>query len=101
MWTTLQIDQVFKENEYYLGTFPMNRLPDLPKSFPKSIIINTDPANKVGDHWIALVLTHQRAFYFDSFSFTQMLALLLHLPCLLCTLREDFVSKQMLASLRL
>ena len=67
MWTTLQIDQVFKENDNYLGTFPMNRLPDLPKAFPKSIIINTDPANKGGDHWIALVLTHKRAFYFDSF----------------------------------
>ena len=67
MWTTLQIDQVFKEDSNYMGTFSMNRLPDLPNSFPKSIIINTDPANKVGDHWVALVLTDQRAFYFDSF----------------------------------
>ena len=67
MLSTHQIDQVFKEDENYLGTYPMNKLPNLPKTFPKRIIINTDPANKVGDHWIALVLTYKKVFYFDSF----------------------------------
>ena len=64
---TFQIDNYLRKNESYLGTFPLDRLPDLPNKFPKSIIINTDQSNKPGDHWIAIVLTEKHAYYFDSF----------------------------------
>ena len=64
---TFQIDNYSTKIESYLGTFPLDRLPDLPNKFPKSIIINTDQSNKPGDHWIAIVLTEKHAYYFDSF----------------------------------
>ena len=67
MLMTFQIDNFLRKNNNYLGTFPLDRLPDLPKKFPKSIIIKTDQCNKPGDHWIAIVLTEQHAYYFDSF----------------------------------
>ena len=67
MLMAFQIDKFLRTKDNYLGTFPVDRLPDLPKKFPKSIIINTDQSNKPGDHWIALVLTEVHAFYFDSF----------------------------------
>ena len=67
MLVTYQIDNFLRKNDNYLGTFPLDRLPDLPKKFPKSIIINTDQSNKPGDHWIAIVLTEKHAYYFDSF----------------------------------
>ena len=64
---TFQIDHYLRKNDNYLGTFPLDRLPDLPNKFPKSIIINTDQSNKPGDPWIAIVLTEKHAYYFDSF----------------------------------
>ena len=67
MLMTFQIDHYLRKNDNYLGTFPLDRLPDLPNRFPKSIIINTDQSNKPGDHWIAIVLTEKHAYYFDSF----------------------------------
>ena len=67
MLMTFQIDNYLRKNDNYLGTFPLDRLPDLPNKFPKSIIINTDQSNKPGDHWIAIVLTEKHAYYFDSF----------------------------------
>ena len=67
MLMTFQIDNFLRKNDNYLGTFPLDRLPDLPKKFPKSIIINTDKSNRPGDHWIAIVLTEKHAYYFDSF----------------------------------
>ena len=67
MLMTFQIDHLLGKNDNYLGTFPLDRLPDLPKKFPKSIIINTDKSNRPGDHWIAIVLTEKHAYYFDSF----------------------------------
>ena len=67
MLMTFQIDDFLRKDDNYLGTFPLDRLPELPYKFPKSIIINTDQSNKPGDHWIAIILTEKHAYYFDSF----------------------------------
>ena len=67
MLMTFQIDDFLRKDDNYLGTFPLDRLPELPNQFPKSIIINTHQSNKPGDHWIAIILTEKHAFYFDSF----------------------------------
>ena len=67
MLMTFQIDDFLRKDDNYLGTFPLDRLPELPNKFPKSIIINTDQSNKPGDHWIAIILTEKHAYYFDSF----------------------------------
>ena len=69
MWS-MDIEQVIssidKRNQF-LGCFPLDQLPDFPTQFPKSCIINTQTSTKVGEHWIALILTNKHCFYFDSF----------------------------------
>ena len=69
MWS-MDIEQVIstidKRNQF-LGCFPLDQLPDFPTQFPKSCIINTQTSTKVGEHWIALILTKKHCFYFDSF----------------------------------
>ena len=51
----------------FLGCFPLDQLPNFPTQFPISCIINTQTSSKVGEHWIALILTKKHCFYFDSF----------------------------------
>ena len=51
----------------FLGCFPLDQLPNFPTQFPISCIINTQTSTKVGEHWIALILTKKHCFYFDSF----------------------------------
>ena len=69
MWS-LDIEQVIStidERKQFLGCFPLDQLPDFPTQFPKSCIINTQTSTKLGEHWIALILTKKHCFYFDSF----------------------------------
>ena len=66
MWST-DIEHLIGNRKQFLGCFPLDRLPPLPTQFPKSMIINTDKATKTGDHWLGLVLTEKKCFYFDSF----------------------------------
>ena len=69
MWST-DIEQVIStidERKQFLGCFPLDQLPDFPTQFPKSFIINTQTSTKPGGHWIALIITKKRCFYFDSF----------------------------------
>jgi hypothetical protein len=69
MWS-LDIEQVIStidNRKQFLGCFPLDQLPDFPTQFPKSCIINTQTSTKVGEHWIALILTKKHCFYFDSF----------------------------------
>ena len=69
MWS-LDIEQVIStidKRKQFLGCFPLDQLPDFPTQFPKSCIINTQTSTKVGEHWIALILTNKHCFYFDSF----------------------------------
>ena len=69
MWS-MDIEQVIStidKRKQFLGCFPLDQLPDFPTQFPKSCIINTQTSTKVGEHWIALILTNKHCFYFDSF----------------------------------
>ena len=69
MWS-LDIEQVIStidKRKQFLGCFPLDQLPNFPTQFPKSCIINTQTSTKVGEHWIALILTNKHCFYFDSF----------------------------------
>ena len=43
-------------------------LPPFPQQFSKAMIINTDEFSKPGDHWLGLVLTKKKFYYFDSFA---------------------------------
>ena len=53
----------------FLGVFPCDNLPIL-KSFPASLIMNTEPQNKPGKHWVAMYINENRfGLYFDSYGF--------------------------------
>ena len=62
-----QIVSMIDKSVQYLGCFPLDQLPTFPTQFPVSCIINTQTSRKVGEHWVALVLTNTKCFYFDSF----------------------------------
>jgi hypothetical protein len=51
----------------FLGCFPLDQLPPFPTQFPSSLIINTHKSSNSGEHWLALVVTRKKCFYFDSF----------------------------------
>ena len=67
MTSSIYIESYLVEDDQFLGCFPKDKLPPFPSQFPKSLIVNTDEASKPGEHWVALVLTHKKCFYFDSF----------------------------------
>ena len=60
------IEYLLNHRKEFLGCFPSDKLPEFPTEFPKSMIINTDKTNQPGDHWVALVLTKDKCYYFDS-----------------------------------
>ena len=50
-----------------MGCYPCDKLPPFPKELPRSLIINTDNINQSGEHWVALIFTINKAFFFDSY----------------------------------
>ena len=62
------IEYLLKNVDHFLGCFPLDGLPSFPTTFPKSMIINTQPSSHPGEHWVALVLTETKCYYFDSFA---------------------------------
>ena len=63
MTTSKQIEDYLKKHPNFLGCFPHDKLPPFPSI--GSIIINTDSGS--GEHWVAMILTKKKCFYFDSF----------------------------------
>ena len=66
MWST-EIENILLTSKNFLGCFPMNELPPFPHTLPSSLIVNTDISTGRGEHWLGLVLTKNKCFYFDSF----------------------------------
>jgi len=66
---TIQINKHLVGLKCFKGTFPYDKLPNIKYTErPLGIILNTDPANKPGEHWVALFIsTDNKAEYFDSF----------------------------------
>ena len=64
---TRKINHSLKTTKFFRGTFACDQLP--PKfSKPALFIVNTDPSNKPGEHWIGLFIDRSgRGEYFDSF----------------------------------
>ena len=62
-----EIEDILSYNKNFMGCYAWNQLPPLPRTFPKSLIINTANSDSDGEHWVALLLQHNRCFYFDSF----------------------------------
>ena len=56
-------------SQFFLNVFPADLLPSrLPDNC--YLILNTDPSNKGGQHWVAVCKKEGRGFYFDSYGRT-------------------------------
>ena len=52
-----------------MGSFPADIIPEI-LTFPCCWIWNTDEQNENGKHWVAVWLTKEKLFFFDSFAKT-------------------------------
>lgn len=50
----------------FIGVFAVDQLSLIPKSKTGLVIFNTDTSESIGQHWIALRITQNYIFYFDS-----------------------------------
>lgn len=62
---TSEIENELKDIKNFLGVFPLDRIPQLTSNC--SCVINTDPSNKPGQHWVSILVQNDFGFYFDSF----------------------------------
>lgn len=63
---TIQIlDIVLKNSEHFGGVFPADSINILKND--KLYILNTDPHQKEGQHWVALYMNENLCEFFDSF----------------------------------
>lgn len=73
MLDTQQIENQLRGIRYFIGVYPVDRLPDV-RTFPATMIVNTDPSNEGGEHWVALHLhPGGQADYFCSFGFPPLI----------------------------
>ena len=59
-----------KTSTLFLGVFPRDRIPTLTSvaSFPACLVVNTDPHDQPGSHWLALyILSPRQVEFFDSY----------------------------------
>ena len=55
-------------NPYFVGVLAADRVPPLSKQGPHALIVNTDPAGKPGEHWLACIIRWGCCEVFDSFA---------------------------------
>lgn len=65
------IDQILYKDDYtkeiYTGSFALDELPKQPK-YPSALIVNTEPRNQPGEHWLALYYSKSGVCdFFDSY----------------------------------
>ena len=53
--------------DIFLGVYASNTLPIIPRNKKIALIVNTDPANKPGQHWCAFYFTPSSVYFFDSY----------------------------------
>ena len=66
MWE-YEIERLLDVNDTFIGCYPHDKLPQIEKKSNISIIINTANSKSVGEHWVAMRMTKDKCFYFDSF----------------------------------
>lgn len=67
-----EIDKLLRHHQmtrrYYIGCFGSDQIPTSSVNYPHCMVVNTDRAGMIGEHWIAVfVVDAQRAEYYDSF----------------------------------
>lgn len=66
---TSEINKSLKRYSIFRGAFACDQIPKL-KTRPVAYIVNTDRAQRSGEHWTAIMLLdNNRGEYFDSFGF--------------------------------
>ena len=60
-----QINKLLENVPSFIGTYPRDKLPPI-RTLPASLIVNTDPSDKPGEHWVAIHF-EETAEYFDSY----------------------------------
>ena len=66
MWD-YEIERLLHYNYTFIGCYPNDKLPQIEKKSNISLIINTANSKSVGEHWVAMRMTKDKCFYFDSF----------------------------------
>ena len=62
-----EIDKDFYAKRYFKGVFARDNIPVI-ITYPCSLILNTDPSTRPGEHWLALFFNSKKeAEFFDSF----------------------------------
>ena len=65
---SLQIVNIHKNDPFTKTVSPSDRLPHGIRTKPRGYILNTDPSNKRGSHWVAMYLMeHGKGEYWDSY----------------------------------
>ncbi len=66
--TTAHLHTVLKNVYGFQGVFARNQLPEGKLTWPCAMVLNTDPAHKPGEHWVASYIDSEgHGEYFDSF----------------------------------
>src|SRR5271163_1953304 len=65
---TEQIDRLLRAKcRGFAGVFPIDRLPNV-KNGPLLMVVNTDPHDRPGEHWVAISINAKNeGYYMDSF----------------------------------
>ena len=69
---SLEIVRILKQDRftkhYFRGVFACDQLPTRYVPRPSAFVVNTDPSNKPGQHWVAIYITQNgEGEYFDSY----------------------------------
>lgn len=66
---TFQLMEIIKDIPGFLGVYPCDLLPRdvTARTLHTGLIINTDPHNMPGQHWVAVYLDKGKGEFFDSF----------------------------------
>jgi len=75
-----QLDALGRNSVHgFIGVFPVDQLPKHIGEPPKSLIVNTDPQNLPGRHWIAVSYEQGATYAFDPVGFYYPQPLMDHL----------------------
>ena len=66
MWD-YEIERLLEYNYSFIGCFPHDQLKPIKRKSNISIIIKTTNSESIGEHWVAMKMTNDKCFYFDSF----------------------------------
>ncbi len=66
--TATHLQNVLKHVNGFQGVYARDQLPENPVSWLCAMVLNTDPAHKPGEHWVAIYIDNDgEGEYFDSF----------------------------------